>query len=104
VGFNQWGDPVRLAQGRADGGTEGAQYILDAIAEPAEIPLEEVLVIAETLDEALPAAGFLAPRFQGAQVLALTHSRKRRPRGIQRADPEPAVLVALMDALLWQTV
>jgi hypothetical protein len=101
VGFNQWGKPVRLAKGDSGGEAAGARYIIDAIAEPAEIPMEDVLVIAETFDEGTPAGGFLAPGFEGAQLVALTQSRKRQPPGVRRAESGPAVLVALMDSLLW---
>jgi hypothetical protein len=101
LGFNQWGKPVRLARG--DGATvaDGPRYVIDAVAEPAEIGLDDILVLAEAFEEGHPAHGFLAPEFQGARMVAMTNLRKRPP-GVKCVPPEPDVLVAVLDAVLWQ--
>ncbi len=101
IGFNQWGKPVRLARGDGAGPADGPRYVIDAVAEPAEIGLEDILVLAEAFDEGRPSAGFLAPEFQGACLVAMTEARKRPP-GVKRVPPEPEVLVSMLDALLWQ--
>ena len=99
-GFDQEGRPVSLAEGRKDDPTAVALYVVDAVADPAEIALEEILVVGEEA-EATGVKAFESDSYEGVQRVALT-GRKNVPPGIRRADFSHETVVGLLDGLLWR--
>ena len=99
-GFDQEGRPVPLAEGRKDDPDAVALYVVDAVADPAEIALEEILVVGEEA-EATGVKAFGSDSYEGVQRVALTE-RKHVPQGIRRADFSHETVVGLLDGLLWR--
>ena len=99
-GFDQEGRPVSLAEGRKDDPAAVALYVIDAVADPAEITLEETLVVGEQA-EAGGVKAFESDSYEGLQRVALT-DQKKVPPGIHRADCSHETVVRLLDGLLWR--
>jgi len=99
-GFDQEGWPVPLAEGRKDDPSAVALYVVDAVADPAEIALEEILTVGEEA-EASGVKAFESGPYEGMQRVALT-GRKNVPQGIHRADFSHGTVIGLLDGLLWR--
>ena len=99
-GFDQEGRLVPLAEGRQDDPDALALYVVDAVADPAEIALEEILTVGEEA-EASGVKAFESGPYEGMQRVALT-GRKNVPQGIHRADFSHGTVVGLLDGLLWR--
>jgi hypothetical protein len=99
-GFDQEGRLVPLAEGRKDDPDALALYVVDAVADPAEIALEEILTVGEEA-EASGVKAFESGPYEGMQRVALT-GRKNVPQGIHRADFSHETVVGLLDGLLWR--
>jgi hypothetical protein len=99
-GFDQTGRPVPLAEARKDDPAAVARYVIDAVADPAEITLEEILVVGEQA-EAGGVKAFTSDACVEVQRVALT-DQKKVPPGIHRADCSHKTVVRLLDGLLWK--
>jgi len=111
IGYDQWCNIIRLAPAAGQRGAVGrrskgcgpvldAGAILEYVAEPAGIPLSDVLVIGEVMPHNGFAWGPVLGRFAGARQVALGDARGLPP-GVRRVPPGPESVIALLDSLLW---
>ena len=100
-GFDQYGRAVPLAAGRKDDPNSLALYAVDAVADPADISLEEILVVGESLDGGHALSAFAAGGYDGVRLVALAEHVKV-PAGVRRAAPNHRTVTGLLDDLLLQ--
>ncbi|HUX00539.1 MAG: hypothetical protein WBD63_00370 [Phycisphaerae bacterium] len=100
-GFDQHGQAVQLAAGRKDDPNALALYAVDAVAEPADIPLEEILVVGESLNAGHALSAFASGAYDGVRLVALA-DRQKVPAGVRRAVPSHRTVAELLDSLLFE--
>jgi len=100
-GFDQYGQAVLLATGRKDDPNALALYAVDAVAEPADIPLEEILVVGENLDGGHALSAFASSDYEGVRLVALA-DRQKVPAGIRRVAHSHRTVAEILDGLLVQ--
>jgi hypothetical protein len=100
-GFDQAGRLVALGEAEDVAPGTAAWFIVDAVAEPAEIPLEEVLVVAESYAEDRPAHGFARPPLGEARCIQIGPAEPL-PEGVVTVPAGSESLQTLLGGLVWQ--